>query len=52
MALRNKEGNKKTPNKFSNSDFRFEISEKNCMRITLGPDAVFFSQDLTPKAAL
>ena len=33
-------------------DFRFEISGKNCIRITLGPEAVFFSQELTPKAAL
>ena len=52
MALKNKNGNKKTRRKFSSSGFRFEINTKNCMRITLGPDAVFFSQDLTPKAAL
>ena len=53
MVLKNKEGNKKEIcRKFSSSDFRFEISAKNCIRITLGPEAVFFSQELTPKAAL
>ena len=53
MVLKNKEGNKKEIcRKFSSSDFRFEISAKNCIRITLGPEVVFFSQELTPKAAL
>ena len=53
MVLKNKEGNKKEICcKFSSSDFRFEISAKNCIRITLGPEAVFFSQELTPKAVL
>ena len=53
MALKNKDGNKKkTRHKISSSDFRFEISEKNCIRITLGPVAVFFFQNLTSKAAL
>ena len=53
MVLKNKEGNKKEIcRKFSSSDFRFEISAKNCMRITICPDAVFFFQNLTSKAAL
>ena len=43
MALKNQDGNKKkTQRKFSSSDFRFEIGAKNCIRITLHPDAVFF----------
>ena len=44
MALKNKDGNKKTRLKLSSSDFRFEISAKNCIRITLHPVSVFFFQ--------
>ena len=50
MALKNKEDNKKTSN-FSNSDFRFEISAKNCINITIRPDSVFIFK-LTSKTAL
>ena len=43
MALKTIDGNeKKTRRKFSSFDFRFEISTKNSIRITLHPDAVFF----------
>ena len=43
---------KETWHKFSSSNSRFKISAKKCIRINLGLEVVFFSQELTPKAAL
>ena len=52
MALKNKDGNKKNMTQIFKFWFQIWNQRDNCIRIIIRPDAVFFFQNVTSKAAL